>query len=62
MPIPEMEQENEDLHFLLAGETGAERFWDEEHEAWIRWNKTKVDLEGTEGLHITWSLSPDREI
>ena len=46
----------EDLHFLLAGETGAERFWDEEHEAWIRWNKTKVELEGTEGLHITWEF------
>jgi exonuclease SbcD len=29
---------------------------DEEHEAWIRWNKTKVDLEGTDGLHITWEF------
>lgn len=51
----------EDLHFLLAGDTGTEQFLDAGHEVWIRWEGKKVTVEGAGDLHITWELVSGQE-
>lgn len=43
-----------DLHFMLAGNSGEEHFWDEAGEINICWDRQGVTIEGMGERQITW--------
>lgn len=44
----------DDYHFLLAGESGSDRFEDETHRISICWKGNSVVISGAEGIRVTW--------
>lgn len=46
----------EDLHFLLAGETGEEHFLDEDGEIKIRWGMHGVTIAGIGKRQVSWKV------